>query len=234
MNATSQRWMLWAGVVLASIYFFGYAFLMKFFPPPPPSLSAEDVVQLYAEHNTRFRIGVVLALICGGFNQFWTVVIAAQMVRDEKGVPVWAIMQGTAGTLGTALFFLPPLFWGVASFSIGRDPGLTLLMHELAFLTFITPVCMFPLQAIPIAVICLSKKEDEYHSAFPRWLGYFSLWMTISAEAGVAALMFKSGPFAWNGLFPFWLPLSIFGFWIGAIIFMILRALKRQEQSAQA
>jgi hypothetical protein len=231
ISAPSQRVLLWGGVVLATVYFIGYAVLMGFMPPPPPELSADEVAQLYTGNNTRFRIGVVLMLVCAGFNQLWTVVISAQMVRDEKGVPIWSIMQATAGTLSTWLFMGPPIFWGVAAFSAAtRDPALTLLMHELAFITFITPVAMFPLQVVPIAVVCLTRKSDDYTSAFPRWLGYFTGWMVVSAEAGVAALLFnKTGPFAWNGLFPFWIPLSLFGFWLGAVIFCLLRAIGRQE-----
>ena len=234
ISATSQRVLLWGGVVLASIYFLGYAGLMGFMPPPPPELPAEDVMHLYADNNTRFRIGVALMLITAGFNQLWTVVISAQMVRDEKGVPIWSIMQATAGTLSTWLFLAPPIFWGAAAFSaVTRNPELTLLMHELAFVTFITPVCMFPLQVIPIAVVCLGKKTDDYTSSFPRWLGYFSAWMVVSAEAGVAAILFnKTGPFSWNGLFPFWIPLSLFGFWLGAVIYCILRGIDRQEAAA--
>ena len=113
MNARSQKGMLWAGVILASVYGFGYAVLMGFYPPPAPTLGADEVLRLYTENNMQFRIGVALMLICGGFNLLWTVVISAQMARDEKGTPIWAILQFGAGALGTALFFLPPIFWGV-------------------------------------------------------------------------------------------------------------------------
>ncbi len=229
MNGKSQKGMLWAGLVLAGMYSFGYAVLMGFYPPPAPTLNAAEVLSLYTASNMQFRIGVALMLIGGGFNLLWSVVISAQLARDEHGTPIWAILQFGAGALGTALFFLPPVFWGVAAFSVERDPALTLLMHQLGWITFITPVCVFPLQAIPIGVVGLSAKKDDNLSAFPRWMGYFSFWMTLTAEAGVAGLLFKTGPFAWNGLFPFYLPIIVFGAWITALIYLIIRAVGRQE-----
>ena len=231
MNASHQRILIWVGVALSVVFFYGYAGLMGFFPPPAPGLPAADVAQLYAAHSMQFRIGVALMLISGGFLLPWTLVISVQMARDEKGVPIWAILQALAGTLSTLIFFLPAIFWAAASFSPERDPALTKLMHELAFLTFITPVCVFPFQVIPIAVVALSPKEKPELSAFPRWLGYFTLWEAVIAEAGVAALLFKNGPFAWNGIFPFWLPLFVFGIWISAVFYTIFRALRRQEQA---
>lgn len=66
------------------------------------------------------------------------------------------------------------------------------------------------------------------HSAVPRWIGYFSLWLTISAECGVLAHLFKTDPFAWNGLFTFWLPLTIFTAWFAMIDYTMIRAIKAQ------
>lgn len=39
---------------------------------------------------------------------------------------------------------------------------------------------------------------------------------------GGLVTFFKSGPFAWNGILAFWLPLTVFGIWYG-VMFMLLR-----------
>ena len=233
MTATSQRVLIWMGLAMSMIWFGAYALLMGFFPPPPPSMPAVQVVELYTQHITQFRIGVVLTLVFCGFNLPWGVVFSVQLARREKGVPIWAIMQGLASVLSTVLFFLPPIFWAVAAFSPERDPAITLLMHELAFLTFLTPIGAFPLQLMPIVVVALTR-QDKDDEAFPRWVGWLSLWVMVAAEPAVVAVMFKAGPFAWNNLFPFWVPIGIFGPWMGALIYTLLRAIKRQEQMAMA
>ena len=121
------------------------------------------------------------------------------------------------------------MFWGVAAFSIERDPALTLLMHEVAFIIFLTAVSVFPMQMVPIGVVGLMGSTKPTPPAFPRWMGYFSIWMAITGEAGVAALLFKTGPFAWDGLFPFYLPVFVFGAWAITLIFLLLRDASRQS-----
>ena len=89
----AQRFLLWLSLISAGIFFFSWAWMMGFFPPPSPSLSADQVVGLYSEHIVRFRIGVVLALITGAFMMPYSLVVSMQMARLEKGVPIWAILQ---------------------------------------------------------------------------------------------------------------------------------------------
>lgn len=227
MSEKNQIALIWWAIIFAIIYGTAYYFLTGFFPPPPANLDNEQVVQLYAADNMSLRIGVVICLLMGAFQLPWVVVVAAQMARLERGMPVWAIVQLMAGGIGAILFVLPPLFWGVAAFTVERNPEVTVLMHELAFLTFITPVSLFLFQSLPVAFVAFQQK-DVKHSPFPRWIGYFSVWLTISAECGALAQLFKTGPFAWNGLFTFWLPLSIFSAWFAVLSYTMIKAIKAQ------
>src|SRR5437868_10113800 len=89
----AQRFLLWFALICATVFFYSWGWLMGFFPPPSPSLTADQVVALYGEHNIQFRVGVFLALITGAFMMPYSVVISMQMARLEKGVPIWAIVQ---------------------------------------------------------------------------------------------------------------------------------------------
>ena len=46
---------------------------------------------------------------------------------------------------------------------------------------------------------------------FSRWLAYVDTWAAILFTPAIALPFFKSGPFAWNGLFVFWMPAVVFG-----------------------
>lgn len=230
-SVPTQRFLVWFTVVLAVLFGISYMGLVRFFPPPPANLSAEEVVALYAEHNIRFRIGTVLGLIAGGFVIPITLVISIQMARLEKGVPIWAIMQLLTGVLGAMFIFLPMLVWATAAFSIDRAPELTLLLHEFGWLMFITPLSLFPMQLLGIIIVAFTKDEEDRVSAFPRWLGYLTAWELVQSFGGPIAILFKEGIFSWAGLLPFWLPFILFAVWLTALCFTILRALRHQQEA---
>jgi hypothetical protein len=231
-SIATQRFMIWLSIVLAIVFAIAYMGLIRFFPPPPADLSASDVAELYRAHNVRLRIGVILALIAGGFLVPISIVISVQMARLEKGIPIWAILQGLTGTIGSAFIWLPVVSWAVAAFTPERAPELTLMFHEHGWLMFITPLSLFPMQLLGIIYIAFTKDEPDGVSAFPRWLGYLTAWQAIQSFGGPIAVLFKTGIFSWNGLLPFWLPFSLFAAWFAAISWTLLRALRHQRAAS--
>ena len=231
-NARGQRILIWTTIV--SIVLFGIAFsgLMHLFPPPPPTADAAEVLRIYSAHNTEFRVGVVVCLLTGtGTLLPLSVAISVQMMRLEQGIPLWSITQALTGALGTIFLWGPPLIWGAAAFTVTRDPSLTLLLHELGWLSFITPVTAFPLQLVSIAFVSLTRNPPPGRPAFPRWIGYLTVWQALQSFGGLVAMLFKSGPLAWDGLIPFYFPLTLFFIWVVAISYTLLRAISDQERS---
>jgi hypothetical protein len=45
---------------------------------------------------------------------------------------------------------------------------------------------------------------------------------------------FKTGPFAWNGLLAFWLPISAFAVWFVVIFLVLKKAIYREAESPTA
>ncbi len=230
----TQRFLIWLTIVLMTIFGFSIFALMGFVPPPPANWSAQQVAEFYQANPVRFRIGAVLGMISGGSVLPLCIVISVQMARLEKGIPIWAIVQGITGAMGTFFFWLPMLMFATAAFTVDRPPEVLLLMHEFGWLTFITPLSLFPLQLLGIVIICFSKDEPDSHSAFPRWVGYVNVWTLITSFGGPIAVLFKEGIFAWNGLLPFWIPVILFSIWLPAMSFTCLRALRFQQQNGQA
>jgi len=225
----AQRLFVWLAIVGCALFAFAYIGLIRFFPPPPADLPADQVALLYSAHNVRFKIGVIVALISGGFLVPFSIVISVQMARLEKGIPIWAILQGLTGAIGSIFIWLPVLIWGVAAFSPDRPPDLTLIFHEFSWLLYITTLALFPMQLLGIIYLAFTKDEPDNVSAFPRWLGYLTAWQLVQSFGGPMAVLFKTGIFSWNGLLPFWLPFSLFFAWYAAICWTLLRALRCQK-----
>lgn len=227
----SQEALIWIGVAGAAVFLSGWL-LLGLIPPPAPTWTTAHLVSFYAAPHV--HIGIILAILGGGFSVPWVAVIAIQMMRDEEGPPIWSLLQLVTGATGALLFFIPPVLWAGAAFSLNRDPELTKTIHEISWLIMMTTVSIFPLQWGSVSVVCFYRKANPSLSAFPRWLGYYGLWFGSISELGVLATVFKSGPFAWNGIVPFWFAIVSYTVWTALLIFTLLRAIRNQKAHALA
>jgi hypothetical protein len=64
---------------------------------------------------------------------------------------------------------------------------------------------------------------------FPRWFCFVSIWVAVLVLPGGLAVFFKSGPFAWNGLFAFWIPVCVFTVYFASLVPLLFKAIARLE-----
>ena len=60
---------------------------------------------------------------------------------------------------------------------------------------------------------------------FSRWTTYFNLWAAFLFLSGALACFLLGGPFAWNGLFDFWLASGAFFAWPLVMTQVLLKAI---------
>lgn len=229
VSARAQRIMIWSALTMATIMGLSYGFLIQLLPLPPATWSAAQVAAFYSDNSVAIRMGSLLCSYTSAFMVPLAVVIAAQMVRLEKGFPIWSVLQLAGGCMMSIFLVLPPVFWGIAAFSPNRPAEVTMLMHEQANLLLVTTDQYFIFQFIAIIFVSLTQTADT-KSPFPRWFGFLSAWIALIFEAGAIGFIPKTGPFAWNGLFVYWLPLTSFGVWILVVSTLLLKAISRQER----
>lgn len=57
-----------------------------------------------------------------------------------------------------------------------------------------------------LAILCDTSAAHVY----PRWAGYIAVTMGLGQTSASFFIYFKTGPFAWDGLFAWWLPATWF------------------------
>lgn len=233
MSERAQRILLWWGLTFTLIYGLVWWRLFHMMPPPTAKWSADEIARFYVEHGSDIKLGATIAGWTSGFMVPIAVVVAIQISRHEKGRPVWAATALAGGTLMSIPLALPPIFWGTAAFTPTRAPEITAIMHELAMLTFVTTDQYYIFMWVAIAVIGLIPSAVR-HSPFPRWFGYYTAWTALMFETGAVAFMTRSGPFAWNGLLAFWLPVVTFFAWIVVMAVQLFKAIAGQSQEVNA
>jgi hypothetical protein len=95
----------------------------------------------------------------------------------------------------------------------------------------VTTAQFFIFYMVALVVVTLSQPNDA-RSPFPRWFGYRTIWVALITEVGAVGYLTKHGPFAWNGLFVFWLPFGIGFAWLALLAILLLRSLKQQRIAA--
>jgi hypothetical protein len=232
MNTRYQRALLWSSIVLLAIYVLAWAFLIGTLPIPPATATAAQIAAFFTENQEKIRWGGVITSWVAGYGLPFSFVLGMQMARVEKGVPFWSILQLMAGTLQAMFMILPMILWATAAYTPERMPDVTAVLHQIATLMMITTDQVYIFQFIPFVVICLTRKSEGY-TAFPRWLGFLTIWAIVIFELSTFAYVPKTGPFAWNGLFTFWLPYSVWGIWLVVVCPRLFKAIRMQKSAPE-
>jgi hypothetical protein len=228
MNRTTERWCVYAGPLLMIVFGIGFWAVGGLVPPPSPNNSAQQIAAFYADHAIRIRIGLMISMLAAGLAFPFTVAIFMQLKRIEGGVGPLGCTQLVTGLLNGPLFILPMITLAAATFRAGAtDPSATQSLSDLGWLAFvgIPAPAIVQLSSIAIAIF----RDNGPRPIFARWLGYFNVWCGLSFLFGILVICFKTGPFAWNGIIAFWIPLTIFGTWFFVMAWAMLGALKHQD-----
>lgn len=226
MNTKDQLICTWGGMAFVLLFFVGWGWLGGFLPPHAPTMTAEQVVAFYQANPVSIRVGLILALLSSTFLVPFGAVLAVQMARIEGRRPVWAVTQAIA-TGGTVIeFALLVMFWEVASFRPDRNPDILLALNDLSWLPFVG--ISSPFFIVPVAIALVGFKDKSPNPVFPRWSCYYNLFSATAILPGCLVVLFKSGPFAWNGVFSWWLPVVDFGIWFIVMTVLLIKGIKRQ------
>ena len=219
-----ERICAWSGIICVTL-FFGAFVLAGFIPPMSPSLSVQKVADHYQTHVTGIRVGMGMMLISSGFYVLFTSVISGQMKRIPGISNTVVYAQLACGAFAAVTFLMPAIFFLVASFRPERSPDLIYLVNDLSWIMMVIPWMPFMPQNFSFAYAIFSDRRAE--PLFPRWLGFLNIWAPISFTPAILLPFFKSGPFAWSGLFVIWIPAFIFIVWFVMTTVWLLKAIDR-------
>lgn len=219
----------WSGpatVVVATIGFM-IAGVLPF--PLGPNSTTEQVVEFYS-HDSRVIIGLVIAAlgVCLVFPLI--AVIAVHMVRMEGRTPVLTFLQLITGAATGVLLYIPLLLMTLISFRPERSAELTVTLNDISWLLFITPIGPFMIQNIAIGTAILADRSG----VLPRWVGYLNYWVAFLFVPDVLAFFFHSGPFAWRGIFVFWLAFVAYAVFLIVMGLVLRQAIRASEQAPVA
>ena len=226
MNTRDQRICLGLVPFFAGLFLIGCTIFPGFFPPLSPTMPAERVAAFYRDHVGQIRGSMILFNLIGiGFIPFFMVIVV-QMMRMGNPSRAFAYSYLAAAVSGGTMFALADLAWLNAAARPDRDPQLTMLLNDLAWFSFTTPVGFIITQNLVLALAIYTDARKE--PVFPRWVGHFNIVSALLMVPGAFALLYKTGPFAWDGVLSFWLRIATYTLYIAVMFFVVQRAINRQ------
>lgn len=229
-NAGILKALIWSGPLLVVSIMFGCV-IAGFIPPPAPTDSAETIANWYAQNQVIIRVCCMAMMIGFSFYATWGAGLTVWIRRLERGTPRLTYASIALVAIGTVFFELIPLTWVVAAFRPESiDPDTTRMLNDLGWFYFLYSVPPFSVWLWIIAAAILNDKNDP--ALFPRWFGYMTIWVGLFILPAGAIGFVHTGPFAYNGLFAFWIPFTLFFTWFCMITTFTLRAIKTKDEHA--
>jgi len=230
VNRRLQMACVWTGPIMIVGWVAAFVILARFIPPPSPSMSPAEVVDMYREHTDAIRLGLVITLFASALLVPFAAVITAQLRRIEGPRAVMSWTQLISAGLLSLEFIVPLMVWQTAAYRVDSNSAeIIRMLNDMGWLMFVGVISSAVVQFGSIGVAILADERDR--GVFPRWAGYFNVWVAVLIVPAGVVPFFKHGPFAWDGAFAFFLPLAVFAAWIVVMTVLLRRAITEEAES---
>jgi hypothetical protein len=202
----SQRIQLvcaWCGPAFVLLYALSWAVLGHNYPPPDPGFTAQELIDnFYLKYRDQIMLGQSLSSAFGILYLVWACQLTVQMWRREP-TPILSIIQAAGGLLtGWVLIFCPALWVWCAEVAGTADPEMIKAVHFLAWFVFNMTYMITTVEVTALFVLVMADKQKP--ALMPKWAASLALFSGLSFLPLTFLPYFKSGPFAVNGLWSYW------------------------------
>jgi hypothetical protein len=204
-----------------------------FLPPLSPTLSADAVAAFYRnpENLSRARYSMILYNWFGmGFLPLYALIVV-HIKRMNHYSDVFAYGFLAAATSGVGLFATSDLYFQLAAFRPERNPAILQVINDMAWLNFTAPVGFVVAQNVALALAIYLDKGPS--PVFPRWVGHFNILIAVLVAPAALSVTTLTGPFAWDGVWSFWVRLGSISLW-GVVMFFVLWGVVGREKGEEA
>ena len=223
--------LFWTLPAVAIIWISAFFLFPGFVHPMSPTMSAEEVAAFYRDNLPRIRYSMIL------FNWFCVglipilMLLVMQIRRMAHRTPILSYCMLGCAAGGPTLFLIANLFWLLAAFRPERNPELTQLFNDLAWVTFATGVPFLIAQSVILAMAIYLDRQSR--PVFEPWVAHFNLVVAAALAPAAFTGLALGGPMAWDGALPFWVKNIAIAVWIVVMGVVLGQAIYRQRAEAR-
>ena len=235
-HATIKRrvWLaaIWSWPVCVVVFGVAFLFVVGFVPPPAPGLSAGQIADIYAANRTGIRIGVLIAMFASALLLPFLTVVSAEIKKVEGTGGLLAPIQFGGAVALVMIFQIIGLAWLAASYRPDAVPDVTRAFNDFTWFAWSSFIATYMLQFICMSVA--GFMDIRPHPVWPRWAAYLNLWVAVTGAGGVLTVFFKAGPFAWNGVVGYWIPVILFVIGLSTTTWLLHRRTRYERASGNS
>jgi hypothetical protein len=227
MRLTKERAFVLCGLAAMVLMFAGLV-VAQWLPPPRPTENASQIAATYRAHAGTIRVGILLCTFGAALLGPFMAMISVQLRRIESRSPASAYCQMTLGGLLILELIYPLMVLATAAFRPDRPASSIQTLNDLGWLLLVGVVSTGVVELAVIGFAILGDDGDQ--RVFPLWGSVLNFLTALAFAGGALSIFFTTGPFAWNGLVAYWIPVFAFAFWILGMTFLMWNAVSRHER----
>lgn len=224
LNQRNQRICAHSVLLYMAMTGVGLFLLPRWLPPPSPNIAQSSIAPMF---TAQMRIGMEILMLSSSLFMGLPVVITAQMRRIEGPNHVLANFQLTAAAIGVLGVEFPAFFWLAISYRPDTPQDIITVFNDLSWFIIISGVSSAICQNLALGICILGDASPQ--KVYPRWLGFWNIWLSLAYLPGVFIPFFKTGPFTWSGILGFWVVVSGFFIWLALNYVYTLKAIAAQK-----
>lgn len=205
---------------------FGIVFVPLSWMMPPRAPGASIAAKIAFMQSPNLLIASTILVLALGLAAVGNAVYMSQMRRMSVS-PAFHFAFLAGAMTGAIVGCLFPMFcFGLGAFRHGYRPDVLAMLYDFGYLSFIGCLGCFFLNWSCLALAILLDKND----VLPKWLGYYTVWQSVTELFAATVWIAHDGPFAWNGLLAFWFDMVIYVPWQVIVYVCIYQAIKNQPE----
>lgn len=183
----------------------GWVLLARWLPPVSPALDVDSYAAEFLDHRSLIMAGAVTLMISTMFLMPFMGYLTMAVRRVEGRAGVLAMVMAISSTAFITVNFLTGVAFALAVFRPDRDPSLVQFAGDAGYFLFLggTPTFLLIFAVLAYASLVVADRDDVI---LPRWLGWGSALTLMLFFPEIILFFVRSGPFAYDGLFGFWIP----------------------------
>ncbi|CAN7414990.1 hypothetical protein LJR219_002639 [Phenylobacterium sp. LjRoot219] len=228
-NPKLELWLAW-GAIVVFYNIFGIVFFVmsRTQPPPQPWWELVRIGQWFNDNHLGVLAGFGIIFLIAGFTTPANALIAYSMRRMSVS-PAFAYSYLAIYSLAAVPgMLLTCIVLSVGAMRPDRDLSQISLLYDFGFMAFGGTMGIFLIGSVVWAVAILIDKNR----VLPKWFAYLNICNAMTEVVIAPTWIFKSGPFAWNGVIAFYINMVVFVIYTSAFITLLRKMIVEEDLSA--